>query len=130
MNESARHAEIEALEKAFWQSLVDDDPKVATGMLTDKALMVSGHGAMSFDHAGYTRMAKDPKHKLLSFELSDMDVLFPADDVAIATYQVDQEMELEGKAVRMKAVDSSTWVKVDGEWKCAAHTESMDAPKQ
>ena len=70
---------IEQLERAFWQSMVDDDPKVATGMLADTALMVSGHGAMSFDHAGYTKMAKDPSHRLVQFKLSDMDVMFPSD---------------------------------------------------
>jgi hypothetical protein len=31
--------------------------------------------------------------------------------------------------MEMDAVDSSTWVKLDGAWKCAAHTESTAAPK-
>ena len=117
--------QIEQLENAFWQSMVDNEPKVATGMLADKALMVSGHGAMSFDHAGYTRMANDPSHKLVKFELSDMDVLFPNDDVAIATYKVDQKVEHEGKPMTMKAVDSSTWIRQGDSWKCVAHTESL-----
>lgn len=123
MNEARR--EIERLERAFWQSMVDNAPDVATGMLADQALMVSGHGAMSFDHAGYTKMANDPAHKLLAFELSDLEVLFPSDEVAIATYRVDQKVESEGKPMQMQVVDSSTWVKLDGEWKCAAHTESL-----
>lgn len=121
--------EIESLERAFWQSMVDNDPTVATGMLADRALMVSGHGAMSFDHAGYTKMASDPSHKLLSFELSDLEVLLPSDDVAIATYKVDQQVEYEGKPQTMAVVDSSTWVRIGGEWKCAAHTESLQPPK-
>lgn len=122
-------AEIEALEHAFWKSMVDNDPAVATGMLTEPALMVSGHGTMSFDHAAYTKMANDTKYKILDYRLSKLDVLFPSDDVAIATYQVHQKMEMEGKRVEMDAVDSSTWVKVGGEWKCAAHTESLAKPE-
>jgi ketosteroid isomerase-like protein len=129
MNTSKRHAEIEDRERAFWQSLVDNDPTVATGMLPPRALMVSEHGAMAFDHAGYTKMANDPRHRLVEFAFSDMDVLFPADDVAIATYRVHQKMEMDGKPMEMDAVDSSTWVKLDGAWKCAAHTESTAAPK-
>lgn len=124
---AAAKSEIERLERAFWQSMVDNDPKAATALLTDTALMASGHGAMSFDHAGYTKMATDPKHKLLSFELKDLEVLFPRGDVAIATYRVHQQVTMEGKKVEMDAVDSSTWVKVDGAWKCAAHTESQAA---
>lgn len=119
---------IEQLERAFWQSMVDDDPKVATGMLADTALMVSGHGAMSFDHAGYTKMAKDPSHRLVQFKLSDMDVMFPSDDLAIATYKVQQQVERDGKPMQMQAVDSSTWVKSGDDWKCVVHTESLQQP--
>ena len=119
---------IEQLERAFWQSMVDDDPKVATGMLADTALMVSGHGAMSFDHAGYTKMAKDHSHRLVQFKLSDMDVMFPSDDLAIATYKVQQQVERDGKPMQMQAVDSSTWVKSGDDWKCVAHTESLQQP--
>ena len=122
--------QIEQLEHTFWQSMVDNQPEVATGLLANTALMVSGHGAMSFNHAGYTKMAKDPSHKLLSFELSDMDVLFTGDDLAIATYKVDQQVESEGKPMRMQAVDSSTWVRRDDTWKCVAHTESLQPAKQ
>ena len=49
---SVQQQEIERLERAFWQSMVDDRPAVATGMLSEPALMVSGHGALQFDHAG------------------------------------------------------------------------------
>ena len=121
--------EIERLERAFWQSMVDREPSVATGMITEPALMVSGHGAMAFDHAGYARMADDPSHRLLDYTLSDLDVLFAGDDVAIATYKVDQLVEHEGRSRSMRAVDSSTWVRNDGDWKCVAHTESLQ-PEQ
>lgn len=117
--------EIERLEHAFWQSMVDNTPQVATGLLAERALMVSGHGVMAFDHAGYTKMQLDPSHKLLDFTLSDLDVLFPNDDVAIATYTVDQTVEYDGKRTNMQAVDSSTWVKSGAGWKCVAHTESL-----
>jgi len=129
MSKSQGQADIEQLERAFWQSIVDNDPEVATGMLTEPALMVSGHGSMSFDHAGYTKMAKDANYKLLAFDISKMDVLFPADDVAIATYEVHQKMEMGGKPMEMDVVDSSTWVRIGDAWKCAVHTESEAVPK-
>ena len=89
--------------------------------------MVSGHGAMSFDHAGYAKMSKDATYKLLAFEFSKMDVLFPTDEVAITTYQVQEKLEMDGKPMTMDVVASSTWIKRDGAWKCAAHTESEAA---
>lgn len=122
--------EIERLEQAFWRSMVDNEPEVATGMLAERALMVSGHGAMAFDHAGYTKMQLDPSHKLLDFKLSDLDVLFASDEVAIATYKVDQTVEHDGMRMNLQAVDSSTWLKSGSDWKGVAHTESLQTPEQ
>jgi len=119
-----RQGEIEKLERAFWDSLVAGKPEVATGMLTEPAVMVSGHGANKFDHAAYTRMARDDRYKLVEYSISNMDVIFLRHDVAIATYQVDQRMEMQGKPVQMNVYDTSTWVKVDGDWRCVMHTES------
>jgi hypothetical protein len=127
MTTSQRKAEIERLEKAFWQSMVDGEPDVAVRMLTEPALMVSSHGASKFDHAGYTKMANDDRYKLVDYAISDMDVLFPKDDVAVANYKVRQTMEMEGKTVANEVFDTSTWVKVDGTWRCVAHTESEAA---
>lgn len=122
--------EIERLERAFWQSLVDRDAGAARDMLAPQALMVSSHGTMRFDPAQYEKMLLDPKHGLLEYTLSDMDVLFPTDDIAIATYRAHQTMEMDGRRMEQDVVDSSTWVKVDGAWKCAAHTESESGAAQ
>jgi ketosteroid isomerase-like protein len=124
MAESTRNKEIERLERAFWQSLVDRDADAATGLLAPQALMVSSHGTMRFDPAQYAKMLQDPKHGLLEYTLSDMDVLFPTDDIAIATYRARQSMQMDGKRLDQDVVDSSTWVKLGGGWKCVAHTES------
>ena len=120
----AHRTEIESLERAFWQSLVDDQPEVASSLLTPTALMVSAHGAMSFDPPTYEKMARSPKHSLLDYRFSDMEVLSPSDDVAIATYRAWQQYERDGEVIEEDVVDSSTWLKVDGKWKCAAHTET------
>ena len=124
MDKSGPKAEIERLERGFWQSLVDGEPKVASAMLTDTASMASSHGAFSFDPATYEKMASDPKHRVLDFSFSDFEVLLPRDDVAIATYRARQKYEREGEVVEEDVVDSSTWVRADGSWKCVAHTES------
>jgi ketosteroid isomerase-like protein len=121
--------EIAELEKAFWDSIVDGKPDAATAILTEPAMMVSGYGAIKFDHAAYKKMASDAKFKLVDYTISDMDVIFPRDDVAIASYQVVQKRELQGKAMQMNVYDTSTWVKVNGRWLCAAHTESPVAEK-
>lgn len=116
--------DIEQLENAFWTSLVDKDADIAKSLLAPQALMVSRHGTMRFDPTEYAKMLQDPKHGLLDFTLSDMEVLFPTEDIAIATYKARQRMQMDGKEVEQNVVDSSTWIKLGGAWKCVAHTES------
>ena len=127
MATSKRMKEIQDLESAFWQSMVDGKAKVATDMLTEPALMVSGHGLNKFDHAAYEKMAANDSYRLTDFQISDFDVLFPTEDVAVASYRVRQSMEAKGDSLTEEVYDSSTWVRMEGDWKCVAHTESPAA---
>ena len=61
------------LETKFWQSMVDQDADTATALLDEPALMVSAHGSMKFDHAGYRKMAEQGATVLTSFEHSDVE---------------------------------------------------------
>ena len=121
------------LETKFWQSLVDQDADTATSMLSEPALMVSSHGAMKFDHAAYRKMAQQDSMVLESFELSDVDVVFPNDTTAILTYEVEQSVADRGasKSVTKQMADSSTWILTDDGWRCVMHTETpIDAAKR
>ena len=119
-----------ALEHRFWQSMVDGDTDTAIGLLAEPALMVSSHGSMQFDHDGYRKMAEDPRFALKAFDLTNTRVLRPSDDVAIVTYEVDQTTTTADREERVRMSDSSTWVRRDGKWLCAIHTETpmTDAP--
>jgi len=115
------------LEKKFWQSMVDQDSDTAVSMLSEPALMVSSHGAMKFDHAGYRKMADQGSMVLTSFELSDVEVVFPNDTTAILTYHVRQEVASrdKSKSTTEEMADTSTWVLSDkGGWRCVMHTET------
>jgi hypothetical protein len=115
-----------ALETKFWQSLVDDDSDAAIAMLNDPALMVSGHGAIKFDHEMYRRMAEQGPMKLSQFELSDVQVVFPNETTAVLTYHAKQTVTSRGNSERtvQEVNDSSTWVKNGDRWRCVMHTET------
>ena len=118
---------IKDLEQKFWQSIAEQDTDTAVSMLTEPALMVSSHGAMKFNHEDYRRMATQGPMVLKSFELSDMQVVFPNETTAVLTYHARQTMVERGRThggTTQDVNDTSTWVQMDGEWKCAAHTET------
>jgi hypothetical protein len=118
--------ELVDLETRFWQSLVDQDADTALRLLSEPALMVSSHGAMSFDHDAYRKIAVQGKTIVTSFEFSDMKITFPNANTAILTYGVKQAVQPrgEGESTVEEMNDSSTWVKAGKEWKCVMHTES------
>ena len=114
------------LETRFWRSMVDEDTDTALDLLCEPAAMVSEHGTMHFDHAAYRQMAERGSMVLKSFDLQDMQVLFPNDDTAVLTYRVKQSMAMRGKpeATEQLMADSSTWVRDGDRWRCAMHTET------
>jgi ketosteroid isomerase-like protein len=116
-----------ALEKKFWQAMVDEDADTAVGMLDEPALMVSAHGALQFDREQYRKMAEEGPMVIKSFELSDMQVMYPNDDTAVLTYRVKQALagrEDGAKEIEQEMADSSVWLRKDGEWLCVMHTET------
>ena len=119
------------LERRFWQAIVDQDADTATELLTEPALMVSSHGAMKFDHAGYRKMAEKGSMVLTSYELSDMNVVFPNDSTAVLTYRVKQKVSQRenGKDTVQEMNDTSTWIKQGDDWRCVVHTETPAAAK-
>ncbi|HEX5685426.1 MAG TPA: nuclear transport factor 2 family protein [Ideonella sp.] len=126
------HQEVIDLETKFWQSLVDEDTDTALSMLDEPALMVSPHGAMQFDHEQYRQMAEQGSMVVKSYELSDMQVVFPTESTAVLTYRVKQALSERGKSkqIEQEMADSSVWTKKDGQWLCVMHTETpMDGTK-
>ena len=116
-----------ALEKKFWQSMVDEDPDAAIEMLDEPALMVSAQGALQFNRQQYRKMAEQGPMVVKSFEFSDMQVMYPNDDTALLTYRVKQAIagrEDGAKAIEQEMADSSVWLRKDGEWLCVMHTET------
>ena len=118
------------LENKFWKSMVDQDVDAALQLLSEPALMVSSNGAMKFDHAGYRKMAEQGSMVVTSFELSDVDVMFPSDTTAILTYRAKQAVSARngGESTTQEMADTSTWVHADNAWKCVMHTEAQTVP--
>jgi hypothetical protein len=114
------------LETKFWQSMVDQDTDAALQVLHDPAMMSTAHGAMKFDHAGYRKMAEQGLMVVTSFELSDVEVMFPNDATAVLTYQVKQTVAARdgGKSTTQNMSDTSTWIHAGKRWQCVLHTES------
>jgi hypothetical protein len=118
--------ELWQLEHDYWQAIKDKDARAASELSDEPCLVAGAQGVGSVDRQTLMTMMDSASYQLQSFELNDNAfVRMLADDVAILAYKVQEELLVDGKKVSLDAADSSTWVRRDGHWRCALHTEAL-----
>jgi ketosteroid isomerase-like protein len=118
--------ELLDLEKQYWQAMKDKDVDAAMRLTDDPCIITGAQGVGRIDRQALGAMLKAAPYSLHRFEVKDdAQVRLLRDDVAIVAYTVREELTVDGKPVTIEAADSSTWVRRDGGWVCALHTEAI-----
>jgi ketosteroid isomerase-like protein len=118
--------ELVELETQYWQAIKDKDLDAAMQLTDDTCIVTGAQGAASIDRKAFAGMLNSPGWTLNEFEfVGDVVTRAVTDDVAIVAYRVREELTVEGKPLTLEAADASTWVRRDGRWLCALHTESI-----
>ena len=99
------------VEKRFWDAMKTKNADVAGQMTDDKCIVVGAQGVSAIDPQTMSKLTTEGKWELqqYSFDPKNSQVRFVVD----------------GKTLPIEANDSSVWVRRDGEWLCALHTESL-----
>ena len=119
-------AEMLELEQRFWQALKDMDVETAANLIDEPSLLTGAQGVGMVDRKSFREMMAAPNYTLDRFELKDgAQVRQLSDDIAIIGYEAHEELTVDGKPVSMDVADTSVWVRKDGRWLCAAHTEAI-----
>jgi len=113
------------LEKQYWQAMKDHDTAAALRLTDDPCLVAGPQGIGRMDKKALERVMADPKWQLRDFQVGSAEVRMLTDDVAIVAYKVHEDMVVDGKPVTIDAADTSTWVRRNGSWVCALHSESI-----
>lgn len=116
--------ELVALENKYWTAMQNKDVAAALEMAADPCIVTGAQGVSRISKAQYEKMMTGAKWELKSFEITDVEFERLSDDVAVLGYKVHEELLLDGKPITLDAADASTWVRKDGRWVCALHTES------
>ena len=118
--------EIVELEKQYWRAIRDRDSEAAMRLTDEPCIVTGAQGAASIDKRQFANMLQSPQWTLHEFEIGDdAQVRLIGDDVAVIAYKVKERMTVEGRPLTLQAADASTWVRRDGRWRCALHTESI-----
>ena len=118
-------ADIIALETSYWDAMKAKDG-ARTSQLSGKTTLVTGTGGvMSIAKSEMGKMTEHGEWTLESYAFDDIAVTTPTPDVAVIAYTVDQKGIRDGKSHRIRAADSSTWIRGADGWECHAHTETF-----
>jgi uncharacterized protein (TIGR02246 family) len=118
--------ELVDLERQYWQAIKDNDLETAVRLTDDPCIVTGAQGISRVDRKTFEELMKASPWTLEKFELDDdMQVRLLGNDVAIVAYTVREELTVDGKPLTLEAADSSTWVRRDGRWVCALHTEAL-----
>jgi uncharacterized protein (TIGR02246 family) len=118
--------ELLELERQYWQALKDRDVEAALELTDDPCIVAGAQGVATIGRDQFAEMMEKSDWTLHDFRLSDdVQVQRLSDDVAVIGYQVHEDMTVEGKPLSLDAADTSVWVRKEGRWLCAAHTESL-----
>jgi len=117
--------ELLDLENQYWQAMKDKDVETAMRLTDDECIVTGAQGVGRVNRETLAAMLKNAPYTLHDFELNDPEVRALGDDVAIVAYKVHEELTVDGKPVKLDAADASTWIRRDGKWRCALHTEAI-----
>ena len=117
--------ELIRFENRYWRAIQDRDIDTALEMTDEPCLVAGASGVARVPRETFVDMMKGARYTLHGFELKKTDVRFVTDDVALVVYDVHEDLRVDGQSVSLDASDASVWVRRDGRWLCALHTESL-----
>ena len=119
--------EVLEIERRFWNAMKAKDAASAGRMTDDRCIIVGAQGVSAITPDVMSKLTSEGRWELqqYAFDEKDRQVHFVSDDVAIVAYTVRERVVVDGETVPVEANDSSVWVRRDGAWRCALHTESL-----
>lgn len=118
--------ELLTLEKRYWQAIQDNDLETALALTDDPCVVAGAQGVATFDRKRFREVMQASNFRIEDVFIDpDVQVLRLGPDTAVVAYTVHERLTVDGKSVTMDAADASTWVRRNGRWACALHTESL-----
>ena len=127
MTTTTQTQEILEHERRFWNAMRDKDGEAASEMTNANCIVVGAQGVSTVDPKTMARLTKEGDWELerFTFDESTAQVQFLNEDVALVAYNVKEKLTVDAKPVNLEANDASVWIRKNGEWLCAMHTESL-----
>jgi hypothetical protein len=127
MSSSTHEQELVDVERRFWNAMKEKDAAAASALTDDQCVIVGAQGVSAIDAKTMAKLTSEGQWELeqFSFDEQKRQIRFLTDDIAIVAYPVRERVVVDGETLPVVANDSSVWIRRDGQWRCALHTESL-----
>jgi hypothetical protein len=124
---NAHEQELIDVERRFWNAMQEKDAVAASTLTDDQCVIVGAQGVSAIDAKTMAKLTSEGQWELqqYAFDEQKRQIRFLTDDIAIVAYPVKERVIVDGQMLPVEANDSSVWVRRDGQWRCALHTESL-----
>jgi ketosteroid isomerase-like protein len=119
--------ELLALERQYWDALKDRDTRTVGRMTAEESTVAGASGVAGFGPQAIDKFMANASYKIKDYGIDPqfMRINRICDDVVSIAYGVHEDLEVDGKRIRLDAFDTSVWKKTDNGWACVLHTESL-----
>jgi hypothetical protein len=119
--------EVKVLERRYWDAVQRKDADEAMALSDESCVVVGAQGVGAIDRERLGKMLKAASYELTQYTFDDKQFQCReiSEGVVAVAYPVREELIVDGKPQTLEAFDASVWVKREGAWRCALHTESL-----
>src|SRR6266498_1888035 len=127
MNRTISDQELLALERSYWDALKDRDARTVGRLTAEQCTVAGATGASVVDPRSIVKQLETATYRINDYRIDPQAVHINrvCDDTFAISYGVHEDLEVDGKPVKLDAFDSSVWKKTENGWTCVLHTESI-----
>ena len=126
-NRTISDQELLALERSYWDALKDRDIRTVCRLTAEDSTVAGASGVGSVDPRSIGKLIESAPYRINDYRIDPQTVRVNrlCDDAVAIAYAVHEDLEVDGKPVKLDAHDTSVWKKTDNGWTCVLHTESI-----
>ena len=119
--------EVLRLEYDFWDAMKDRDARTAGRLTAPDSTIVGATGVSGIDPRSMAKVLETAPYRINDYRIDPQSTRITrlCDDAVAVSYKVHEDLEVDGKPVKLDAYDSSVWKLTDDGWACVLHTESI-----
>jgi hypothetical protein len=127
MTHTISDQELLALERSYWDALKDRDVRTIGRLTAEDSTVAGASGVAGVDPRSISKLIESANYTIRDYRIDPQTTRINrlCDDAYAITYAVHEDLEVDGKPVKLDAFDSSVWKKTENGWTCVLHTESI-----